>query len=95
MGDARVYGLEERHARQGVEARRRLDAGAALFRRVLRNGPAATSAPESKRLNAITNPHSPEEYRINGVVSNMPEFAQGVRVQGRTADGARAGLRVW
>jgi endothelin-converting enzyme/putative endopeptidase len=32
--------------------------------------------PESKRAGAITNPHSPEEYRINGVVSNMPEFAQ-------------------
>lgn len=30
--------------------------------------------PESKRLNAITNPHSPNEYRVNGVVSNMPEF---------------------
>jgi putative endopeptidase len=30
--------------------------------------------PESKRLNAITNPHSPLEYRIDGVVSNMPEF---------------------
>ena len=32
--------------------------------------------PESKRANAITNPHSPEEYRINGVVGNMPEFAK-------------------
>jgi putative endopeptidase len=31
--------------------------------------------PESKRANAITNPHSPLEYRINGVVVNMPEFA--------------------
>ncbi|MEP6536696.1 MAG: M13 family metallopeptidase [Bryobacteraceae bacterium] len=31
--------------------------------------------PEQKRANAITNPHSPNEYRINGVVSNMPEFA--------------------
>jgi endothelin-converting enzyme/putative endopeptidase len=30
--------------------------------------------PESLRLGAITNPHSPNEYRINGVVSNMPEF---------------------
>ncbi|PWU07150.1 MAG: M13 family peptidase [Terriglobia bacterium] len=30
--------------------------------------------PESKRVGAITNPHSPLEYRINGVVSNMPEF---------------------
>jgi len=32
--------------------------------------------PENLRLNAITNPHSPDEYRINGVVSNLPEFAR-------------------
>jgi endothelin-converting enzyme/putative endopeptidase len=32
--------------------------------------------PESKRMNAITNPHSPPEYRINGVVSDMPEFGK-------------------
>jgi putative endopeptidase len=31
--------------------------------------------PEDKRVSAITNAHSPDEYRINGVVSNMPEFA--------------------
>jgi endothelin-converting enzyme/putative endopeptidase len=30
---------------------------------------------EDKRLNALTNPHSPGIYRINGVVANMPEFA--------------------
>ena len=30
--------------------------------------------PESKRVSAVTNPHSPLEDRINGVVSNMPEF---------------------
>jgi hypothetical protein len=27
---------------------------------------------ENKRVNAITNPHSPPEYRINGVVVNTP-----------------------
>lgn len=32
--------------------------------------------PETKRLRARTNPHSPPEYRINGVVANMPEFAR-------------------
>ena len=32
--------------------------------------------PETKRERAITDPHSPLEYRINGVVSNMPEFAK-------------------
>jgi len=30
----------------------------------------------NKRLHALTDPHSPEQYRINGVVSNMPEFAK-------------------
>jgi len=30
---------------------------------------------ESKRVHAITDPHSPPEYRINGVAVNMPEFA--------------------
>jgi putative endopeptidase len=30
--------------------------------------------PEIKRMNAITNPHSPLEDRVNGVVSNLPEF---------------------
>jgi putative endopeptidase len=32
--------------------------------------------PEDKRARAITDPHSPEQYRINGVVANMPEFAK-------------------
>jgi endothelin-converting enzyme/putative endopeptidase len=32
--------------------------------------------PESKRLHAITDPHSPNEYRINGVVTNLPQFGQ-------------------
>jgi putative endopeptidase len=32
--------------------------------------------PESKRVTAVTDPHSPLEYRINGVVSNFPEFQQ-------------------
>jgi putative endopeptidase len=31
---------------------------------------------ENKRANAITNPHSPPEYRINGVVVNMPKFSE-------------------
>eukprot|EP01034_Spumella_vulgaris_P028410 gene28410-35258_t len=32
--------------------------------------------PESLRLHAMTDPHSPGKYRINGVVVNMPEFAK-------------------
>jgi hypothetical protein len=29
---------------------------------------------EDLRMNAITNPHSPGKYRVNGLVVNMPEF---------------------
>ena len=32
--------------------------------------------PENLRVNATINPHSPGRYRINGVVTNMPEFAE-------------------
>ena len=31
---------------------------------------------EEKRLRATVDPHSPEKYRANGVVSNLPEFQQ-------------------
>jgi endothelin-converting enzyme/putative endopeptidase len=31
---------------------------------------------ESKRLRATVDPHSPEKYRTNGVVSNMPQFQE-------------------
>ena len=31
---------------------------------------------ENLRVRALTDPHSPSKYRINGVVVNMPEFAQ-------------------
>jgi len=36
----------------------------------------ANERPENLRVNALTDPHSPPEYRINGVVINMPEFSQ-------------------
>jgi putative endopeptidase len=32
--------------------------------------------PENLRMNAITDPHSPGKYRVNGLVVNMPEFEQ-------------------
>ncbi len=32
--------------------------------------------PEALRMGAITDPHSPDQYRINGVVSNMPQFRE-------------------
>jgi endothelin-converting enzyme/putative endopeptidase len=32
--------------------------------------------PEQLRLSAATDPHSPLKYRVNGLVANMPQFAQ-------------------
>ena len=32
--------------------------------------------PEDQRVSAVTDPHSPGKYRVNGLVVNMPEFRQ-------------------
>jgi putative endopeptidase len=51
--------------------------------------------PESMRLNAITNPHSPNVYRVNGVVSNMSEFGKAFSCKaGQPMVNARQ-CRVW
>jgi putative endopeptidase len=52
--------------------------------------------PENLRANAITNPHSPGKYRINGIVSNMPEFQRAFNCQDGSpmVRGARA-CKVW
>lgn len=44
------------------------------------------ATPEMERLQAQTNPHSPGRFRANGVVSNMPEFAE--------AFGCKAGAKM-
>ena len=31
---------------------------------------------EDARMRATVNPHSPGQFRVNGVVSNMPEFRE-------------------
>ena len=35
-----------------------------------------STRPEQLRLQVQTDPHSPREFRVNGVVQNMPEFGQ-------------------
>jgi putative endopeptidase len=34
----------------------------------------ANERPENQRLQVATDPHSPDFQRINGIVSNMPQF---------------------
>jgi endothelin-converting enzyme/putative endopeptidase len=50
---------------------------------------------ETKRLNATVNPHSPNEYRTNGVVSNLPEFQQAFRCKAGASMVRQNRCRVW
>jgi endothelin-converting enzyme/putative endopeptidase len=52
--------------------------------------------PENARTRALTDPHSPGQYRVNGTVSNMPEFSQAWGC--KTGDAMNRGdkaCRVW
>jgi len=51
--------------------------------------------PESKRVSAVTNPHSPLEDRINGVVSNMPEFQKAFSCKAGQPMARPQACRVW
>jgi endothelin-converting enzyme/putative endopeptidase len=51
--------------------------------------------PENKRLNAITNPHSPDKDRINGVVSDMPEFSKAFSCKASQPMARVNACRVW
>ncbi len=50
---------------------------------------------ESKRLQAQTDPHSLGRYRVNGVVSNMPEFQQAFQCKPGQPMAPEKRCRVW
>lgn len=50
---------------------------------------------ENKRVNAVTNPHSPGIYRINGVAANMPEFRQAFSCPAGKALAREPVCKVW
>jgi endothelin-converting enzyme/putative endopeptidase len=51
--------------------------------------------PEYERLQAQTNPHSPARYRVNGVVSNMPEFQKAFSCKADAPMVRARACRVW
>ena len=53
------------------------------------------TAEESARLRATVDPHSPGRYRVNGVVSNMPEFQQAFGCKAGDAMVRENACRVW
>ncbi|PYQ70444.1 MAG: M13 family peptidase, partial [Acidobacteria bacterium] len=54
-----------------------------------------SSRPEAERLKAATNSHSANQYRVNGVVSNMPEFQKAFSCKADTPMVRQTQCRVW
>ena len=55
----------------------------------------ADTRDETKRLYATVDPHSPEKYRANGVLANMPEFQQAFQCKAGAAMVREKRCRVW
>jgi putative endopeptidase len=53
------------------------------------------SRDETKRLRATVDPHSPQKYRTNGVVSNMPEFQEAFHCKAGSPMVNQNRCRVW
>lgn len=51
--------------------------------------------PEEQRIHAMTDPHSPGKYRINGVAVNLPEFQQAFACKPGQAMVKEKRCRVW
>lgn len=51
--------------------------------------------PEYERMQAQTNPHSPGRFRVNGVVSNMPEFQKAFSCQAGAPMVRKDACRIW
>ncbi len=51
--------------------------------------------PENLRVKALTDPHSPGRYRVNGLVVNVPEFAQAFSCKAGQPMVAANRCRVW
>ena len=55
----------------------------------------ANERPEDLRLRALTDPHSPPRWRVNGVVANMPEFGRAFSCPQRAPMVRSQVCRVW
>ena len=51
--------------------------------------------PQQARLQALSNEHSDDKFRVNGVVSNMPDFAKAFGCKADSPMVRKPGCRVW
>ena len=52
-------------------------------------------SPESLRQQALTNPHSPGQFRVNGTLENMPEFQKAFSCKAGQPMVSANACRVW
>jgi putative endopeptidase len=80
----------KREVIEGFTPEQRFFLGFALFEREL-------STPEFQKMHALTDPHSPGQFRINGPASNLPEFyaAWGVKKGDTLYRAPRARAKIW
>jgi putative endopeptidase len=64
--------------RKNIDLNQKVDGYTALQQFFLGHGQGwcGSTRPKQLRLQVQTDPHSPREFRVNGVVENMPEFGQ-------------------
>ena len=53
------------------------------------------SSPQAERQQALTNPHSPGRYRVNGTLQNMPEFEKAFSCKAGQPMVSANACRVW
>jgi putative endopeptidase len=81
-------GLTPLPARDGLSAEQRFFVGYAQWA-------CEHERPESLRVHAKTDPHSPGRYRVNGLVANMPEFAAAFTCRAGQPMARENRCRVW
>lgn len=55
----------------------------------------SNSRPEQLRINALTNPHSPSKYRVNGLMVNLPQFQKAFSCKAGQAMVKSKRCKVW
>ena len=96
--DARLDGVEDADGNDAAASRASLRDGLTPEQRFFVGNAqwaCENERPENLRVNALTDPHSPGKYRVNGVVVNMPEFQKAFSCKAGQPMVAEKRCRVW
>ena len=92
---ARADGVSRRPRREERRARSTASRPSSASSSAGRRCGARTRGPEAERLKAATNPHSSNRYRVNGPMSNMPEFQKAFSCKANAPMVRTSACRVW